>query len=42
MINIYGSLGFQVSVRVRDKADHSVMSIPDLLSHFKEKTDTYQ
>ncbi|KAH7570250.1 hypothetical protein ACOSP7_018273 [Xanthoceras sorbifolium] len=32
----------QVSVRVRDKADHSVMSIPSLLQHFKEKTEAYQ
>ncbi|KAJ4711144.1 threonine--tRNA ligase, mitochondrial [Melia azedarach] len=32
----------QVSVRVRDKADHSVMSIENLLKHFKEKTEAFQ
>ncbi|KAK0573847.1 hypothetical protein LWI29_014456 [Acer saccharum] len=32
----------QVSVRVRDKADHSVMNIPSLLEHFKEKTEAHQ
>ncbi|KAK2636427.1 hypothetical protein Ddye_031219 [Dipteronia dyeriana] len=32
----------QVSVRVRDKADHSVMNIPCLLEHFKEKTEAHQ
>lgn len=32
---------FQVSVRVRDKSDHSVMSIDDLLKHFKEENDAF-
>ncbi|TXG56339.1 hypothetical protein EZV62_017652 [Acer yangbiense] len=32
----------QVSVRVRDKADHSVMNIPSLLEQFKEKTEAHQ
>ncbi|XP_062110256.1 threonine--tRNA ligase, mitochondrial 1 [Humulus lupulus] len=31
----------QVSVRVRDKSDHSVMSIDGLLKHFKEETDLF-
>ncbi|KAE8648246.1 threonine--tRNA ligase, mitochondrial 1 [Cucumis sativus] len=31
----------QVSVRVRDKADHSVMSIESLLNHFKEEVAAF-
>lgn len=31
----------QVSVRVRDKADHSVMSIESLLKHFAEETAAF-
>ncbi|KAF8369557.1 hypothetical protein HHK36_032420 [Tetracentron sinense] len=31
----------QVSVRVRDKADHSVKSIDDLLTHFKEEVAVF-
>ncbi|GKB70502.1 threonine--tRNA ligase, mitochondrial 1 [Tanacetum coccineum] len=31
----------QVSIRVRDKQEHSVKSIPDLLKHFKEETDAF-
>ncbi|KAM6562154.1 hypothetical protein CsatB_022152 [Cannabis sativa] len=31
----------QVSVRVRDKSDHSVKSIEGLLKHFKEETDLF-
>lgn len=31
----------QVSVRVRDKADHRVMSIADLLDHFKEEVAAF-
>ncbi|KAK9276514.1 hypothetical protein L1049_006048 [Liquidambar formosana] len=31
----------QVSVRVRDKADHSVMSIESLLTHFKEEVAAF-
>lgn len=34
---ILESLLFQVSVRVRDKADHSVKSIESLLKHFEEE-----
>nr|GEY89164.1 threonine--tRNA ligase, mitochondrial 1-like [Tanacetum cinerariifolium] len=32
----------QVSVRVRDKQEHSVKSIPELLKHFKEETDAFR
>ncbi|XP_010272819.1 PREDICTED: threonine--tRNA ligase, mitochondrial 1-like [Nelumbo nucifera] len=32
----------QVSVRVRDKADHSVKSIQDLLTHFKEEVAAFR
>ncbi|KAF3431307.1 hypothetical protein FNV43_RR26038 [Rhamnella rubrinervis] len=32
----------RVSVRVRDKSDHSVMSIDDLLKHFKEESDAFR
>lgn len=31
----------QVSVRVRDKAEHRVMSIADLLDHFKEEVAAF-
>lgn len=31
----------QVSVRVRDKADHSVMSIESLLKHFKDEVAAF-
>ncbi|PWA13679.1 Aminoacyl-tRNA synthetase, class II [Artemisia annua] len=31
----------QVSVRVRDKQEHSVKSIPELLKHFKDETDAF-
>ncbi|XP_010533069.1 PREDICTED: threonine--tRNA ligase, mitochondrial 1-like [Tarenaya hassleriana] len=31
----------QVSVRVRDKSDHKVMSIEDLLNHFKDEVAAY-
>ncbi|KAJ6846204.1 threonine--tRNA ligase, mitochondrial 1 [Iris pallida] len=31
----------QVSVRVRDKSDHSVMTMPDLLAHFKIEIEAY-
>ncbi|KAF5741053.1 threonine--tRNA ligase mitochondrial [Tripterygium wilfordii] len=31
----------QVSVRVRDKADHSVMSVESLLQHFKDEAAAY-
>ncbi|KAL5988022.1 hypothetical protein ACLOJK_035785 [Asimina triloba] len=30
-----------VSVRVRDKGDHQVMSMADLLNHFREETAEY-
>lgn len=32
---------FQVSVRVRDKADHNVMSIENLLKHFKDEAAAF-
>ncbi|XP_071736453.1 threonine--tRNA ligase, mitochondrial 1-like [Rutidosis leptorrhynchoides] len=31
----------KVSVRVRDKQEHSVKTIPDLLQHFKEEVDNF-
>lgn len=31
----------QVSVRVRDKADHNVMTIENLLEHFKDEVDAF-
>lgn len=31
----------QVSVRVRDKSDHSVKTMQDLLAHFKEEIEAY-
>ena len=32
---------WQVIVRVRDKSDHSVMSIENLLKHFKEEVAAF-
>jgi hypothetical protein len=32
---------FQVSVYVRDKADHSVMSIENLLKHFRDEVAAF-
>lgn len=32
---------FQVSVRIRDDAKHSVMSVDDLLSRFKKEVEEF-